>query len=82
MSYKGSIYESLLDAFMKKDGLTVGEKFLSIFKEIKKDGSIAEKLLKCEDKDIYDAILKYLSFPFEEDELLTEEEFEEWMSQK
>lgn len=75
-NYTGNIYQKLFDVLQKKDGLTVGEKLFSILRQ----QNLGKNLMFASDKDIYEAIERYISFPVDEDTLMTEEEFESWLN--
>jgi len=61
----------------KKDGLSVGEKLYSIQRNLKNG------LVYCSEKEYYEAMVLYLSFPVDEEDLpMTDEEFETWRNSK
>ena len=76
MNYIGHIYTKFHDVLKKQDGLSVGEKIYSIQKEIGVD------FIFSSDQDIYEAIERYLGHPVAEDEIMSEEEFNEWVDKK
>lgn len=79
INYSGNIYQKLFDVFEKKDGLTLGEKLFSVFRQ----QNLRKHLLNASGKDIYEAIERYLSFPVDETDVqMSEEEFNSWLSNK
>jgi hypothetical protein len=77
INYKGNILTKLFDVLNKKDGLSVGEKLYSIQRNLKNG------LVYCSEKEYYEAMVLYLSFPVDEEDLpMTDEEFETWRNSK
>jgi len=75
--YLGNIHNILFDVFQKKDGFSVGEKFMAVEKLLPQ-----KKYFNATDQEIYEAMEKYKATPIEEDEKLTEEEFVGWVTMK
>ena len=77
INYKGNILTKLFDVLNKKDGLSVGEKLFSIQRNLKNG------LVYCSEKEYYEAMLLYLSYPVDEEDLpMTDEEFQTWVNSK
>jgi len=77
MNYVGNIYVKLHEVLKRQDGLSVGEKFFSIEKEL------GAGFILADDQMIYEAIERYLKHPIEEtDEPMEEVEFKEWVESK
>lgn len=73
MSYVGNIYKLFGDALDKKDGFTVGQKIKEIVRMSGKN------LYEVTDQELYQAMQKYINTEEQEDEQLSEEEFNGWI---
>lgn len=77
MNYKVAIHAKLSEVLRKQDGLSVGEKFYSIEREL------GSSFILSEDSDIYEAMERFISHPVDnKDETLSDEEFNNWVESK
>lgn len=72
-NYLGAVANIFFDVLSKKDGFSAGEKFTAIEKIAKK------RFYNLTDQEIYQAMETYVAMPIEDDEPMTEVEFNGWV---